>query len=318
MKQVIVNADDFGICTETNLAIEFAYRRGILTSASLMPNMPGFDHAVGTVLPRNPGLGLGVHLVLTSGHSVADPRRIPLLVDTDGLFRRTFLGLLALTCGPRSVEVVDQIEHELDAQFEKVRSRRLALDHVNSHQHVHMIPTVWEIVVRLAARNGSPVVRLGNGACNDSVARPAVRSRALRGNILKRVVLTACGLPTRGLAPAHPVPGIVVRHPDNLATEMSRKGMDRRTLTARLASLPEGVTEIVTHPSLASTETVAMLARHVSREDLMFLSSPGRRLEFEALMDGGVRAMVSGRGITLASFGTLSGFPLVRAMSHAH
>jgi chitin disaccharide deacetylase len=302
MKQVVVNADDFGICNETNLAIELAFQKGILTSASLMPNMPGFAHAIGTIIPRNPGLGVGVHLALTSGRCVADPQRIPLLVDAHGLFRRGFLGLLALANSPRSADVREQIECELSAQFERVRATGIALDHVNSHQHVHMIPTIWRIVVRLAARHGLPLVRLGRLSGELRPGSPHA-SRAIRGSIVKQFVLAACAIPTRRLAPEQPADGVVLRHPDRLVAEMSRAGMDQRTLSERLTRLPDGVTEIVTHPSLASMTTAAALAGSVSREDLMFLTSPGRRLEFEALINAEVKSLIPQRGIHLASFG---------------
>lgn len=318
MKQVVVNADDFGICVETNLGIELAFQRGILTSASLMANMPGFDHAVDTVLRRNPGLGVGIHLVLTSGRPVADPAQIPLLVDESGLFRRNFLGILALTCGPRAREACDQIEHELTAQIAKVRSANVVVDHVNSHQHVHMIPAVWRTVVSLAARNGSPVVRLGGPHGHLNGSRHFVRRRRVKGNLLKEAVLAVCALPTRRLAPQESLPGVVVRHPDHLAAAMDAKGMDQGTLAKHLADLPDGITEIVTHPSLASTETVALLARHVSREDLMFLSSRARRVELEALIDGDVRTMVAERGIALNSFGTLTRPATAVSIAQAH
>ena len=70
--------------------------------------------------------------------------------------------------------------------------------------------------------------------------------------------------------------------------------------------MPEGITEIVTHPSLASLSTVATLADSLSREDLMFLSSPARRLELQALMDPDMRVVADRRGIRLTSFGALS------------
>jgi predicted glycoside hydrolase/deacetylase ChbG (UPF0249 family) len=317
MKQAVVNADDFGICVETNLGIELAFQRGILTSASLMPNMPGFEHAIDTVVKRNPNLGVGIHLVLTSGRSVADPARIPLLVDESGLFRRNFLGLLGLTSGPWAAQARAQIEFELAAQIRKVRDANVVLDHVNSHQHVHMIPTVWRTVVSLAERSGLPVVRLGNQLGHVNGSRFG-RKRALTGNLLKELVLAACAAPTRRLPPTHAAAGVVVRHPDHFAAAMDRNGMKRGVLARKLAELPDGVTEIVTHPSLASTEAVAMLATHVSREDLMFLSSPARRWELDALIDPGVRATIADHGIALASFSALSRKAPALSVSHAH
>jgi predicted glycoside hydrolase/deacetylase ChbG (UPF0249 family) len=302
MKQLVVNADDFGICAETNLAIEMASQRGILTSASLMPNGPAYEHAVQTILPRCQGLGVGVHLVLTTGRSVRTPAEVPLLVDESGRFRRHFAGLLALCAGPRAADARRQIELELAAQFERVTGAGVRIDHIDSHQHVHMIPSVWRIVAGIAAGTGRAVVRLAHPAGRE---HPGA-GRGLHGSLVKRLVLAACAGPTRRLAPELPADGLVVRHPDRMETAMDAAGMNRGHLERRLAALTEGVTEIVTHPSLASMSSVAPLAGNLSREDLMFLTAPGRRQEVEALMDPGMRALLAEHGITLTSFGAAS------------
>lgn len=305
MRQVVVNADDFGICEETNCAIEVAYGRGILTSASLMPNGPAFDHAVARTVPACPGLGVGIHLVLTTGRALSDPATVPLLVDRRGHFRRHFAGILALSAGPRSADACRQIELELSAQFERVTRAGIRIDHVDSHQYVHMIPAVWRIVTRLAARAGCAAVRLGSPPAGSQASRRS--GSGLKGSVIKRVVLAACAVPARRLTPAQQsARGLIVRHPDRLATSMDRDGMDRQRLARELHAMPEGITEIVTHPSLASVSTVATLADSLSREDLMFLSSPARRLELQALMDPDMRVVADRRGIRLTSFGALS------------
>ena len=103
-KYVVVNADDLGITRSTNLAIRQAFREGIVTSASLMANMTAFQHALDHVVYQNPGLGIGIHLCLTSGKPVLPPAQVPLLVDRQGHFCRGFLGLYRLVRsrqGPR-------------------------------------------------------------------------------------------------------------------------------------------------------------------------------------------------------------------------
>ena len=103
MRQVVITADDLGIAVETNRAVEVAYREGILTSASIMANMPAFLDAV-AMLRRNPGLGQGVHLVLTSGKPISPPDRIPLLVNREGLFRYGNLGTFQVGLAWRAMD----------------------------------------------------------------------------------------------------------------------------------------------------------------------------------------------------------------------
>ena len=69
MKNVIVNADDFGLINGVNEGIIKAHRDGILTSATLMANMPGFNQAV-ELTTQNPNLGVGIHLNIVRGQPV--------------------------------------------------------------------------------------------------------------------------------------------------------------------------------------------------------------------------------------------------------
>ena len=84
MKQLIVNADDFGLTLGVSKGIVDAHREGIVRSTTLMANGAAFGTAV-SISRRTPGLGIGVHLNLTTGKPVSPARTIPSLVDHDGL-----------------------------------------------------------------------------------------------------------------------------------------------------------------------------------------------------------------------------------------
>src|ERR1700691_3292444 len=83
MKQLILNADDFGYTRGINEGIIRAHRDGVLTSATLMANGAAFDDAVERA-KANPTLGVGCHLVLTGGFAVAPREEIPSLADSGG------------------------------------------------------------------------------------------------------------------------------------------------------------------------------------------------------------------------------------------
>ena len=61
MGKVIFNSDDFGYSHGVNYGIVDAYQRGILTSTTLMANMPGFEHAV-KLKKELPDLGVWVFI----------------------------------------------------------------------------------------------------------------------------------------------------------------------------------------------------------------------------------------------------------------
>ena len=78
MSLVIINADDFGYSQGINLGIIEAHKNGILSSTTMMANMPGFEHGV-ELAKNNPKLGIGVHLNLTCGKPLLD--NVPSLTD---------------------------------------------------------------------------------------------------------------------------------------------------------------------------------------------------------------------------------------------
>ena len=66
MKQLIVNADDFGLHPLINAGIIKGHQEGFITSTSLMPSAPCWQEAV-RLAKENPRLGIGVHLTLVGG-----------------------------------------------------------------------------------------------------------------------------------------------------------------------------------------------------------------------------------------------------------
>src|SRR5271154_2848787 len=156
MKELILNADDFGYTTGVNEGIIRAHRDGILTSATLMANGRAFDDAVERA-KSNPKLGVGCHLVLTGGFSVAPKEEIPSLADAEGRLPRS-LGDLVTRVSVGSVRT-KEIERELRAQLEKIRRAGVELTHVDTHKHTHVHPRVMGAVGRVAREFGITRVR---------------------------------------------------------------------------------------------------------------------------------------------------------------
>ncbi len=144
---LVVTADDFGLSPSLNEAVLSAAQKGTLSSASLLVSHPYAIDALSAAQQRAPQLGVGLHLNLTSGPSVLPPEKIPLLTDSNGRFRMGFLSLfLALNTGTKKKieEFRRQIRLEWNAQLElfcDFHSRFAFLpDHIDSHQHIHVIP----------------------------------------------------------------------------------------------------------------------------------------------------------------------------------
>lgn len=147
MGKVIFNSDDFGYSHGVNYGIVDAYQRGILTSTTLMANMPGFDHAV--KLKRElPNLGVGVHLTLTCGKPLL--KNVASLMDGDNFKHLSFY------TQPFEVDG-DQLYQEWNTQIQKVYRAGIIPTHLDSHHHTHTFGMNQGVVIALAKKYDLPV-----------------------------------------------------------------------------------------------------------------------------------------------------------------
>lgn len=141
MRKMIINADDFGYSSGVNAGIIKAHQEGILTSTTLMGNMPGAEEAV-RLAEENPKLGVGVHLVLTTGEPIKNNSQ---LVDSQGKFFR-----LKDYKQARPKMTDSDIFDEWCAQIDYLLELGLKPTHFDSHHHVHFFDENHEITFAIA------------------------------------------------------------------------------------------------------------------------------------------------------------------------
>jgi predicted glycoside hydrolase/deacetylase ChbG (UPF0249 family) len=156
MIKIIINADDFGLCSCVNEGIVLAHRQGSLSSATLMANMPGFDQAV-ALAGDNPRLGVGVHLNLVRGLPLSPPSAVSTLLGPDGRFLGSPGKLMRRLAAGRARR--EEVERELRAQIEKTLGAGIKPSHLDSEKHMHAYPPVFRIAVRLASEYGIGRIR---------------------------------------------------------------------------------------------------------------------------------------------------------------
>jgi chitin disaccharide deacetylase len=292
MKRLILNADDMGISVPTNLAIERAFRQGALGSASLMANMGAARHACQEVLRRNPALGVGLHLCLTSGRPVLSSAEVPLLAGKNGLFRHGFFGLLRLVHSARRAEALKQIADEWAAQAQRLDNLGVRIDHLDSHQHVHIIPGIFAVAARMAERRGIAIRISDERFSWSGRAGRRLGDAIARGGLAKKLILSRFAAANRrdGLAP---------RSADHYYGVVHTGRMNLARLLEIVRRLPEGTTEISLHPG---TGIWSGAAEECSREDRKFLNHPDRAAEFDALLSPIFRDELTDQKIELARF----------------
>jgi len=157
MKKLIINADDLGVSPGVNRAILHGAAQGVITAASLMVNMPYAEEAAAQIAATCPNLSLALHFCLTGGPAILPPTEIPALVDAKGRFKLGFMGLWrGLTSKETAADFLAQATAELYAQLERMEhfatQYSLRFDHLDSHQHVHVLPGLLELLASEAEK----------------------------------------------------------------------------------------------------------------------------------------------------------------------
>lgn len=282
LRQLIVNADDFGYTEGVSRGILKAHRDGIVTSTSVMINFPAAAEWIPHAQTEAPHLGLGLHLTLTAGHPAAPPEQIPDLLQDDGRFynKPDLIDRLP-SLNP------EQLRAELRAQvakFERIAGTHP--DHLDSHHHItYLSPVLVETMIELAQELDIPIRNPLPDTDDD---------RAIIKDFFSDVI---GGMPSEGFG--YELLRILRSYKDNLHVAMPDVFIPtfygNRAILGELLlillDVPEGVSELMCHPA----ELDAQLASSSSYTDK-------RQTELEALTHPSTREVINSEFIQLITF----------------
>jgi predicted glycoside hydrolase/deacetylase ChbG (UPF0249 family) len=178
---VIINADDFGLSRSTNQAILRAFEEGLISSTTLMANMPAFAEAAALACERGLVAHVGIHFVMTEGQPLTDPiRRCTRFCDSSGRFVSWWRGPRVLWLGSAERGAV---AIELRAQIDRCRQHGVPLTHLDSHHHVHHALGLLPVVLRVARQSGIPAVRTMASGLPDMSLQRRVNAALVNGQI---------------------------------------------------------------------------------------------------------------------------------------
>lgn len=150
LKKLIVNADDFGLTEGNTIAHILCHEDGILTSTTLMVNMPFAPLAV-SLAKKHPNLGVGIHLTLTMGRPVLEGAKS--FTDENGNFRKK-----GTYENGKVIADEEELYAEWKAQMEKfIQMMGKKPTHIDSHHHVHLQDNLYPIASRLAKEYDLPM-----------------------------------------------------------------------------------------------------------------------------------------------------------------
>jgi predicted glycoside hydrolase/deacetylase ChbG (UPF0249 family) len=278
LRHLVVTADDVGLHPGLTLGALKAHDEGIVTACSVVATGNALDDAIERLRER-PRLDAGVHLTFVGERPLSPPARVPSLVGADGAFHPGFRAFAARYALGRID--LGEIEEELRRQIERLLAAGLSLVHANSHQHLHVLPRIFELLLRLAGEYRIPWVRVPRD--------PAIAfsPRGLEIGILNRIGRTARRrLETTAIRATDRTVGIL---------DAGRLTPER---LARILENVEDTTELVCHPGVGDAALAAA-----------YRWGYGWEAETAALCDPGVRRGLAGRGITVGGFKGVGGPP---------
>jgi len=288
LKNLIVNADDLGWTHGVNRGILEAFHKGIVTSTSLLANGEAF--AGGVELTRSaPNLGVGVHLNLSDGAPLARRDEVESLLDERGMFKGGPESLLVRLA--RRGLALEEVEVEWEAQIQRVQKAGIEPTHLDGHKHVHMLPGLFEIALKLAKRHGIGSIRV-------SLETSTLRAALASGSSQKTSVVMKQGMQARGLK-------LLARAAREMAEKAGIATADyfcgiaqtgeftKEGVLRLLKALPEGTTELMCHPGYADEK----LKKSATR------LQQSRQKELDILTDTEVRKNVASEGIRLIDYG---------------
>ena len=155
---LVVNADDYGLTEGVSRAILHAHRDGIVTSTSVLALAPGFAASV-RWLDDAPALGTGAHLAAVGEDPpLLSAREVPTLVDRRGRLWSSWRVFLPLAAAGR-IDPED-LRREFGAQMEAIAGAGIHVDHLDTHQNLHLWPMVADVVLELGETHRIRTIRV--------------------------------------------------------------------------------------------------------------------------------------------------------------
>ena len=278
-RKLIVNADDYGFAEGINHAIIDGYRKGIITSCSLMPSAPYFDDAVSRI-KEQPDLAVGVHLALTNGKPVLPVGQIPFLVSRHGDFYNSPATLLQrLVLFPAAIQ---QAKAELSHQIAKIFDSGIIPSHLDTHKHIHLYFPLFKIIIQLALEFKINAIRVPYDSVNIHY-RPA-RKR------FSRLFMKSLFVVQRKMKKQLQMHSI--RYNEYFFGLAFTGFLSEEVMIKVIERLPAGVTELMCHPGYCNEELKKMHTR----------LKESRQIELEALISPRVQNCIKENKVILVNY----------------
>jgi predicted glycoside hydrolase/deacetylase ChbG (UPF0249 family) len=152
--KIIINADDFGISESTNLTTLMLFKKGIVSSATIMAKSDFFNMAV-DISKDNPKMGVGVHLCLDGPYNIGNDYKT--IIDRNS---NQFYNQPRITYRLKRMKTDEsEIYKEYCLQIEKVLDHGIQISHLDHHHHLHLYIPALRAMIKAAKRYKISLIR---------------------------------------------------------------------------------------------------------------------------------------------------------------
>lgn len=201
-----IHADDYALTVNTSIEMLDLMRDGVLDSISIIPNMTCYEECIGLLKEAIPSLPylpkISVHLNLVEGLQLSSSNE----ASDNALITSTWKSLFLASYNPlKRNSVKEMLGDEISAQIKRVQSaieectdiaRKCGVScqeglRIDSHQHTHMIPIVWDALCEcLEENNLNPeYIRNSKEPLMPFLKKPSLISSYGIANSIKNLIL---------------------------------------------------------------------------------------------------------------------------------
>lgn len=283
MLKAIIHNDDLGLNFGFTEAILDCFQNGITTSTSIRTNGTAFNYAIKRILPKINSIGFGLHLNLT-----------------DGKGYRSFFRILFGTIVNRN-KTLGWVEKEFEKQFIKtIIKDKLAIDHINSERHIHMIPPIFKITAKLCKKYKIRYIRMVNENYYQTGSLKTDILPFLNTNIIKLLLLNYFSIRNRKTQRRY-----CLKTTDRFYGVLYTGNMHEQAFLGALKNALKNnyrTIEILLHPALISKKDILFTSSFIK----WYTSQKGREIEMNTLKSKRVKAFIGKNKIKLINYRELN------------
>lgn len=306
MYRLDIHADDYALTLHTSQDMLECMKAGKLHSISIVPNMTCFQECMGLLHEAIPALPflpvMSVHMDFVEGKCLAGAKEVPLLAKADsdyiglswgGLFKLSYLpwkrGAAKAQLKKEIKAQITEVQKEVDYCIELARKNNIPCAQkglrIDSHQHAHMIPVVWEAMTEVIEEENYEVeyIRNSKEVLGAFVSEVSLWKTYRPINFVKNRLLSFYSYKADRYAQEHSMEqmylwGLI------MSGHMDYDRIDKLFPKVAAKAKKDGrVLEILFHPGITLPEEVTEEIGEESAKDFYLL--PDRHIEKEAVLE---------------------------------